>query len=876
MNMENAMTTTETFPEQHYMSEATNSSPDKIVCLERRLLRTLTEDGEEEDSTTTCTATSMGVSSSSSLPPWLQRYHDPTWLIMTQQQVVEDDPSVSLPMLQLQELEGILVTKGFAMDDIHEILQTILFYATTTTTPASYEYFHNNASLLLGTIDFVKLILEEQCHFETIISPPEKNDKREEDDASSAKRILKNNNDNMHQDAFASKPILLAGIVHFAECMTSRQQRGGIMYEPQRKGSVRQKSRKKPPSTNLPTTTRGSSRDQSTTTTTTTTTTKSTKGVGKTTLTLSSSTFLDDQQPVVTTKNVHRTSYSRQHQHPKGLSPTVLKIAASAATIKRAEVLASTILGVGSTRRLTKDEADSLQGLLLSSMEDWRALALRCIASLFRLQGILDQARHHHHHHEQKAKETTTRSTTTDASLFEPLFHGLRSPEVVHTAQESILVYGTLAQRLGLHALKAKIEERAFQILYQRQYRAVSSVYQQNQNAIRAIKSYLSTQIDGLLRNDASLMAHVEDLQISSRVKEPYSFWKKLLKSQGKLRKRQEYQLGGGSSSIRGKTASNLSFTQVQDGIALRVILKARKESPDESEETTRAREKLLCYYVQYLIRRQWPGDEDRVKDYIQYPKLNGYQSLHYTASLTDSTGKHFPFEVQIRSEEMHRVAEYGVAAHWDYKLASSSTSDGIDQKAMFAIEAAAERVVDHDAPTTDKSTDTTLIEDSPITTIEELDAIPQPLSFEEVILEPSMIKTEVNLEQLQSKGDLSTKGKDKNQIEYIDALVTARDTLVEERVYVFIAGAASLTMEQGQLVILDAGSTIHDALAYIRKETPEVFQMLDVAIEVGRPVSGSSAASESRPSELRVWRNGRLTQPGDVIRNGDVLLLEL
>jgi ppGpp synthetase/RelA/SpoT-type nucleotidyltranferase len=784
------LATTETLSEHTHTLEETTADN---VCLER-LLRTLQE---EEETSARCGAP---------LPPWMQRYHDPT---------EQTEDHASLPLQQLQGLEGILVSNGFSSDDIHEILQTIMFYTTTSsaTPTANIPADFHDASLLLGVIDFVKLILDEQCHFENAI----------QDEPSSLRR--------MHQDVFASKPIILAGIVHFAECMAARQ--GGV-YDWLKGSSVQQNSRKQSPK--LPTRSDNKRR------------------LGNATLTLSSP-----------------RGQAQRIPRQQGLSPTVLKIAASAAAIKRAEVLASTILGVGTTRRLTKEEAESLQGLLLSSMEDWRALALRCIASLFRLQGILEQASHVHHD-EQAAKENAS---------FEPLFQGLRSPEVVHTAQEAILVYGTLAQRLGMHALKAKIEERAFRILYQRQYRAVSSVYQQNRGAMAAIKSYLSTQMDFLLRSDASLMAHIDELHISSRVKEPYSFWKKLLKSQAK-RKRLGYKLAGASASAtKGKTASNLSFTQVQDGIALRVILKAKKESPDEPEETTRAREKLLCYYVQHLIRRHFPGDQDRVKDYIQYPKRNGYQSLHYTASLADSTGQQFPFEVQVRSEEMHRVAEYGVAAHWDYKLASSSsTSNGIDRKAMFAIDAAAEAVVESEEPI-DKSTDTTPLEDIPIKTIEELDAIPQPLSFEKVIMEPSMvyhpqalIRTEGNIERVSTKQ--MSPPKDKNQVEYIDALVTARDTLVEERVYVFVAGAASLTMEQGQLVILDAGSTIHDALAYVRKATPEVFRMQEAVLEGGRSVSGSPAAAESRPSEPRVWRNGRLAQPDDVIRNGDVLLLEL
>ena len=564
------------------------------------------------------------------------------------------------------------------------------------------------------------------------------------------------------------------------------------------------------------------------------------------------------------------------------------RIASSAATVKRAEILAQTFLGVGNTRRLTKDEAEGLRGLLLSSMEDWRALALRCIASLFRLEGILQQQQQQQHQKGAAYKEQHLDDT------FAPLLVGLRSREVVHTAQEAIMVYATLAQRLGMHQLKAKIEGKAFQILYQRQYRAVSSVYRQSGEAMRTIRSYLSNEIDGLLREDDSLMAHIDYLQVSSRVKEPYSFWKKMLKTKAKQNKEDllldASTTASTASSFSGSRTSNLSLAQVQDGIALRVILKAKKASPGESEETTRAREKLLCYYVQYLIRKQFPPmtGEDRMKDYIQFPKPNGYQSLHYTASLAYHTEQNFPFEVQVRSEEMHRIAEYGVAAHWDYKLASvkdKKDMGSVEGQAVLALEGVPEATDSADVEVLEVGDDTVsqkfaLGEDVANTSIvfDDLESL--------TTLDSVCTQDEENNTHDQGNNRESRTGKENassyGQQQYLEALVNARESLVQERVYVFVAGAGSLTMEQGQLVILDSGSSISDAVEYMQKNIPEL---------VGPPTSESSAyaddiSSPPRPGakatdsyslvEPTVWRNGQQARHDEIIRNGDVLLIEL
>jgi GTP diphosphokinase / guanosine-3',5'-bis(diphosphate) 3'-diphosphatase len=107
---------------------------------------------------------------------------------------------------------------------------------------------------------------------------------------------------------------------------------------------------------------------------------------------------------------------------------------------------------------------------------------------------------------------------------------------------------------------------------------------------------------------------------------------------------------------------------QVPDAVALRVVLRSKK-SGVEPPESTQAKEKLLCYYVQEKIRAKWPvWDSRRTKDYIQSPKGNSYQSLHYTSSIVLGNDD-LPFEVQVRSYDMHQAAEYGSASHSLYKM---------------------------------------------------------------------------------------------------------------------------------------------------------------------------------------------------------------
>jgi ppGpp synthetase/RelA/SpoT-type nucleotidyltranferase len=398
----------------------------------------------------------------------------------------------------------------------------------------------------------------------------------------------------------------------------------------------------------------------------------------------------------------------------------VMAIVEAAAKLKRAEIMVYTIIG---DRSCSKKEASKIRGMLLSEMDDWRALVIRIVACQFRLEGLL------------KADRLSISESE-------------RTPEVMRIANDAIRVYAPLSQRMGMQRLKAKLEESAFKVLYRRQYQAATALYRQNSFTLNELCQYLENHIAHLLLSDQRLMSQLEDLKISSRVKEPYSLWKKL------VRKRffRSYKPDFSSESDKQSSSnSELSLFDINDAVALRVILKAKRNHPQESDESLTYREKLLCYYIQQLLFSQW-DTKFSAKDYIQYPKENGYQSLHFNSFILNQ-GRKWPFEVQIRSEEMHKIAEYGIAAHWDYKLGKN--------KILGALPPSRE-IKKGDTPNRN------------------LNALS--------IVRPSVQKS------------------------YIEALVRDQHNLVKDQVFVLFANTGHRGL-QGQILSLPASSTIQDAI---------------------------------------------------------------
>ena len=185
-------------------------------------------------------------------------------------------------------------------------------------------------------------------------------------------------------------------------------------------------------------------------------------------------------------------------------------------------------------------------------------------------------------------------------------------------AEETRDIYAPIANRLGMSKIKNELEELAFRHVEPAAYEEL----RQNVEAMRAVSE---DSIDTLRRQlEAKLAeAQIEVVAIEGRIKRLWSIYQKLQRQR-------------------------IPLDQVYDFIALRVITKNIKD----------------CYGVLGIIHQIWSPVPGRFKDFIAMPRPNGYQALH-TSVLGD---RGLPFEVQIRTEEMHQVAEQGIAAHWKYK----------------------------------------------------------------------------------------------------------------------------------------------------------------------------------------------------------------
>ena len=196
-------------------------------------------------------------------------------------------------------------------------------------------------------------------------------------------------------------------------------------------------------------------------------------------------------------------------------------------------------------------------------------------------------------------------------------------------ATETREIYAPLAHRFGMAGVKAELEDLAFKFLEQEEYQALAG-----QVAGKRIeREEMIAALQGPLLQELR-RAEIEDVDVSGRPKHLWSIWQK-------MRKR------------------NTPFEAIYDMMALRVIVRT---VPD-------------CYHVLGVIHHSWTPLQERFKDYIANPKSNGYQSLHTT--IFGPNGQ--LYEVQIRTHEMHRTAEYGIAAHWLYK-AQQVRPDELDQ----------------------------------------------------------------------------------------------------------------------------------------------------------------------------------------------------
>ena len=217
-------------------------------------------------------------------------------------------------------------------------------------------------------------------------------------------------------------------------------------------------------------------------------------------------------------------------------------------------------------------------------------------------------------------------------------------------AKETLEIYAPLAHRLGLNTMKWELEDRSFQVLYPKVYEEIVSLVAQHAPAREQHLGTVTSQINDDLKK-AKIKA-----EVTGRPKHYYSIYQKMI--------------------VRGR-----DFSDIYDLVGVRVLVDTVRD----------------CYAVLGTLHARWSPVQGRFKDYIALPKFNLYQSLHTT--VIGPTGK--PVEVQIRTREMHRRAEYGVAAHWKYK-AMAGAQNGTDSKPISNDAAWLRQLMDWQKETTD------------------------------------------------------------------------------------------------------------------------------------------------------------------------------
>lgn len=195
----------------------------------------------------------------------------------------------------------------------------------------------------------------------------------------------------------------------------------------------------------------------------------------------------------------------------------------------------------------------------------------------------------------------------------------LKPEKRARISQETLDIYAPIAHRLGMGKIRSELEDLSFQNLYPEEYKRLADEVDTRRPELEGALEKITYTIEEKLREN-----EVPFVKVQGRVKRLYSLWKKLKKQK-------------------------ITIDRVYDLIAARIITENDKKN---------------CYLALSVVHDIWTPVPERFKDWIAIPRDNLYQSLH--TSVVGDRGH--AFEVQIRTEEMHQIAEEGVAAHWKYK----------------------------------------------------------------------------------------------------------------------------------------------------------------------------------------------------------------
>lgn len=196
----------------------------------------------------------------------------------------------------------------------------------------------------------------------------------------------------------------------------------------------------------------------------------------------------------------------------------------------------------------------------------------------------------------------------------------LKRERQIAIAKETMELYAPLANRLGLYNIKAELDDLSFKYIYPEEYREIVEGINKKKDERLKFLDKIMEQIR------VELKKHRIDAEVTGRAKHFYSIYKKMQRD-------------------------NCTLDQIYDLFAMRIIVNSVKD----------------CYAALGIVHELYNPMPGRFKDYIAVPKPNMYQSIHTTLLGEKGT----PFEVQIRTWDMHKVAEFGIAAHWAYKEAN-------------------------------------------------------------------------------------------------------------------------------------------------------------------------------------------------------------
>lgn len=198
-------------------------------------------------------------------------------------------------------------------------------------------------------------------------------------------------------------------------------------------------------------------------------------------------------------------------------------------------------------------------------------------------------------------------------------------------AGETLYIYAPIAYRLGLSKIKTELENLSFRYEHPEEYAAIEKKIERTQLE----RDILYNEFTQPICNSLDKMGY--KYQIKGRIKSPYSIWNKMQKK-------------------------HVAFEDIYDILAVRIIFTPR-DGEDENDE---------CFKIYIALTKLYDAHPDRLRDWVNKPRANGYRALH--ATFMSKRGEWI--EVQIRSERMNEVAEQGIAAHWKYKNNGEDTSN--------------------------------------------------------------------------------------------------------------------------------------------------------------------------------------------------------